>query len=42
MSPRENINSNNKQHEEDKRAATDKKIADRLNGFDAKASKIFL
>nr|CAD2195912.1 unnamed protein product [Meloidogyne enterolobii] len=36
MSPGENINSNNKQNEEAKRAAAEKKIADRLAGFDAK------
>jgi len=41
MSPRENINSNNKQNEEAKRAAAEKKIADRLAGFDAKVGEKF-
>uniref|UniRef100_A0A915ME59 Uncharacterized protein n=1 Tax=Meloidogyne javanica TaxID=6303 RepID=A0A915ME59_MELJA len=39
MSPRENINSNNKQHEEAKKAADEMKIAARLNGIDAKTKE---
>nr|CAD2159313.1 unnamed protein product [Meloidogyne enterolobii] len=39
MSPGENINSNNKQHEEAKKAADEMKIAARLNGIDAKTKE---